>query len=198
MQQRTAAAIPRPTLAVSTVAVIGASLATALCAWVSIGWPVPITLQTFGVLGTAAWLGSKRGAAAQLLYLAEGAVGIPVFAHEGSGWFGVGTGGMHILTSKPSAGYLFGYPLAAFLTGLVCERFGRGFYITVPAMLLGSVALYATGLIWLHHELRTTWSLTVHLGLTPFVLGDLCKIIAAAAIVDPQAPWGRWIGRRQL
>ena len=99
-----------------------------------------------------------------------------------------------------SGGYLWGYPLAAFVVGLICERYGRSFYVTVPAMLLGSVVLYATGLVWLHQAIPTPWTRsgvsTLHYGLWPFVLGDVAKIFAAAAIIDPAAPWGRWLRRR--
>ena len=50
----------------------------------------------------------------------------------------------------PSGGYLWGYPVAALVVGFLCERYGRGIFVTVPAMLLGSVVLYAIGLVWLH------------------------------------------------
>jgi len=92
------------------------------------------------------------------------------------------------------------HPLAAFVVGLICERYGRSFYVTVPAMLLGSVVLYATGLVWLHQAIPTPWTgsgvSTLHYGLWPFVLGDVAKIFAAAAIIDPAAPWGRRLRRR--
>jgi biotin transport system substrate-specific component len=169
--------------------VVGAAAVTALCAHVSFGYPVPTTLQTFAVLGSGAVLGARRGAASQLLYLATGAIGAPVFAS--------GHGGLAWLTRADafhaSGGYLWGYPLAALAVGLVCERLGRSFYVTVPAMLLGSVCLYATGLMWLHAALPVPWAgagpTTLHYGLWPFVLGDLAKIFAAAAIIDPTAPW---------
>jgi len=57
----------------------------------------------------------------------------------------------------------------------------------------------ATGLVWLHQAIPTPWTgagvSTLHYGLWPFVLGDIAKIFAAAAIIDPAAPWGRWVGR---
>ena len=177
--------------------VVGAAAITALCAQVSFGYPVPTTLETFAVLGSGALLGARRGAAAQLLYLGAGAAGMPVFAN--------GHGGLIWLTRADplhvTGGYLWGYPLAALVVGLICDRFGRSFYVTVPAMLAGSVCLYATGLIWLHQALPTAWAgggaTTLHYGLWPFVLGDLAKIFAAAAIIDPAAPWGRWLHRRR-
>jgi biotin transport system substrate-specific component len=176
--------------------VVGAAAITAVSAQISFGYPVPTTLQTFAVLGAGAFLGARRGAASQLLYLGAGAAGMPVFAD--------GDGGLGWLTQAnplhASGGYLWAYPLAAFLVGLVCERYGRSFYVTVPAMLLGSVCIYATGLTWLHQAIPVPWrgpgATTLHYGLWPFVLGDIAKIFAAAAIIDPAAPWGRWLRRR--
>jgi biotin transport system substrate-specific component len=177
----------------TTAVVVGVAALTAVCAQVSFGYPVPTTLQTFAVLGSAALLGARRAAAGQLLYVVVGAAGMPIFANGDSGidW---------ITRADPlhaSGGYLWGYPVAAFVTGWLCERYGRSFYVTVPAMLAGSVCLYATGLVWLHQAIPVSWNgagaSTLHYGLWPFVLGDLAKIFAAAAIIDPSAPWGRWL-----
>ena len=89
--------------------------------------------------------------------------------------------------------------IGALIVGLVCDRFGRSFYVTVPAMLLASVAVYACGLFWLHQAIPVAWTgagaTVLHYGLWPFVLGDLAKIFAAAAVADPAAPWGRWVDR---
>ena len=113
--------------------VVGAAVITAVCAQMSFGYPVPTTLQTFAVLGAGAFLGARRGAAVQLLYLGVGAAGMPVFAN--------GHGGLDWLTQADplhaTGGYLWGYPIAAFVVGLICDRYGRSFYVTVPAMLLG-------------------------------------------------------------
>ena len=176
--------------------VVGAAALTAVCAQVSFGYPVPTTLQTLAVLGSGAYLGARRGAASQLLYLGIGAAGAPIFAN--------GDGGLDWLTRADplhaSGGYLWGYPLAAFAVGVICERYGRSFYVTVPAMLIGSVCLYATGLVWLHQAIPSAWAgagvTTLHYGLWPFVLGDVAKIFAGAAIIDPAAPWGRWLHRQ--
>jgi biotin transport system substrate-specific component len=177
--------------------VVGAAAITAVCAQVSFGYPVPTTLQTFAVLGAGALLGARRGAASQLLYLGVGATGMPVFAdgHGGLTWL-TNADPLHV-----TGGYLWGLPIAAFVTGLICDRYGRSFYVTVPAMLAGSVALYAVGLTWLHQALPVPWTgrgpSTLHYGLWPFVLGDLAKIFAAAAIIDPAAPWARFLRTRR-
>ncbi len=193
-----ASAVSREHLLTNVGLVVGAAALTAACAHVSFGYPVPTTLQTLAVLGSAALLGARRGAAAQLLYLATGATGMPVFAS--------GHGGLDWLTradlAHASGGYLWGYPLAALAVGWICDRYGRGFYVTVPAMLVGSVCLYATGLVWLHQAIPAPWTgsgaTTLHFGLWPFVLGDIAKIFAAAAVIDPSAPWGRLTARLRV
>jgi len=173
--------------------VVGAAAITAICAQISFGYPVPTTLQTFAVLGSGALLGARRGAASQLLYLGAGAVGLPVFANGDAGldWL-TQANPLHV-----TGGYLWGFPIAAFVVGLICDRYGRSFYVTVPAMLVGSVCFYATGLTWLHQAIPVPWAgsgpSTLHYGLWPFVVGDIAKIFAAAAIIDPSAPWGRWV-----
>src|SRR4051794_9625883 len=97
--------------------VIAFSLLTALSAQVVIPLPftpVPITGVTFGVLLTGALLGSRLGAITMIVYLLEGASGLPFFRS--------GNSGLHYLLLTPTAGYLLSYPAAAFLTGLLAER----------------------------------------------------------------------------
>jgi biotin transport system substrate-specific component len=186
--QHESVALSRPSILVDMLAILAGSLVVAALAQISVDiGPVPQTAQTMGVLGVGAFLGSRRGAAALLLYLAEGAAGLPVFAD--------GRGGVTVITGV-TGGYLVGFVLAAFITGWICERFGRRFYVSVPAMIAGSVAIYACGLAWLGHSIPADWRYVVHWGLTVFVIGDLLKILAAAAVLDPRAPWGRWVGSR--
>src|SRR4030081_633119 len=97
--------------------VVGASLFVALCAQVTLPLPftpVPLTLQNFGVLLVGLTLGSRRGFAALVLYLAEGAVGMPVFNPAGPG------GVAQLL--GPTGGFLLAYPFVAGLAGWVMER----------------------------------------------------------------------------
>ena len=130
----------------TTGLIVGAAALTAVAAQISFGYPVPTTLQTLAVFSTAAVLGARRAVAAQLLYLAAGAVGLPVFAEGKSGTdFLLTANALH-----STGGYLWGFVLAAAVVGLVADRYGTSFYVIVPAMLLGSVALYACGLVWLH------------------------------------------------
>lgn len=137
--------------------------------------PVPVTGQTFAVLLVAAALG-RLGLASVLLYLVEGAIGLPVFAG--------GASGIAYLTG-PTGGFLIGFALAAAIVGSAAERgWDRRLATSVAAMLLGEVAIYACGLAWL-----ARFPLPVPLlqaGLIPFIPGDLVKL-ALAALALPAA-----------
>jgi biotin transport system substrate-specific component len=124
--------------------VVGASLFVALCARVSVPLPftpVPLTVQNFGVLLVGLMLGSRRGFAALMLYLAEGAMGLPVFNPTGPGGlvqlFGV------------TGGFLLAYPFVAWLAGYVMERGRKSFARAVAGGFLGEILLFAGGLGWL-------------------------------------------------
>lgn len=138
--------------------------------------PVPITLQTLFVLLTGAALGSKRGALAMLAYLAEGAIGLPVFAG--------GAGGFMYLLASPSAGYLWAFPVAAFVVGWLCEcRLDRSFWTSVFAMLPGSLIIYAIGVAWLAVIAHMTFYQALVAGMLPFIPGDLFKLVVAALLL---------------
>ncbi|HEY0756316.1 MAG TPA: biotin transporter BioY [Ktedonobacteraceae bacterium] len=172
--------------------IIGFSLFVALCAQVSLQLsftPVPVTLQTLGVLLTGAALGSKRGGLAMLLYLAEGSAHLPFFAG--------GTGGFPLFTG----GYLFGFVIAAFVVGWLCERgLDRSLFTSAIAMLPGSIIIYLVGAFWLGIALlrnpavarafgmsHVTVSGVIALGITPYLIGDLLKLIVAALLLP--AAW---------
>src|SRR5437870_2778367 len=114
--------------------VIGFSLLTALAAQIAIPvGPIPITGQTFAVLLTGALLGSRLGAAAMIVYLAEGASGLPFF-YGGSG------GILHLL--GPTGGYLVAFPAAAFITGAFAEHgWDKRFLTAATAMTIGSALI---------------------------------------------------------
>lgn len=166
-------ALPRADAVHHTLLVVGASLVTALSAQlaVPVPWsPVPITGQTFAVLLCGAVLGARRALLAQLLYLCEGASGLPVFAGGAGGIF-------HLI--GPSAGYLLAFPFAAGLTGLLAERgWDRRFATMAAAMLLGSAVIFTGGLAWLSRFVPGDRLLAM--GLLPFVPGDLVKTALAA------------------
>lgn len=145
--------------------------------------PVPITGQTFGVLLTGAVLGSRRGALAMLVYLAEGVVGLPVFAFGLSGW---------AIITGPTGGYLVSYPLAAFAVGFLAERgWDRTFFTAAAAMLVGEVVIYLIAIPWLAHTMvgpYAGWACTgvrnsIGCGLIPFIPGDIAKLVLAAAVL---------------
>lgn len=154
--------------------IIGGSLVVALAAQIAIPLqPVPITGQTFGVLLIGMLLGPWRGAAALMLYLAEGAMGLPFFAN--------GAGGYAVLAG-PTGGYLFGFVFAAFVTGWLAQLgWDRNFFKTALIMLAGNVILYVPGVIWLGAVLPDLDALQV--GLIPFIPGDLIKLAVAAALM---------------
>jgi biotin transport system substrate-specific component len=153
--------------------IVGASVVTALAAQlaVPVPWsPVPITGQTFAVLLSGAVLGVRRAFAAQVLYLIEGAAGLPVFA-------GGGAGVVKLL--GPTAGYLISFPFAAALTGALAERgWDRRFAGMLAAMLLGSAVIFALGLAQLSRFVPRERLLVA--GLLPFLPGDLIKSTLAA------------------
>ena len=133
-------------------------------------WPVPLTLQTLGVLFTGAVLGSRRGALALVLYLAEGAAGLPIFA-------GGASGVAHLL--GPTGGYLAGFVVAAGVVGWLAERgWDRRLVWTALAMLAGNVIIYALGVAWLAVYLGDLQTAVVK-GALIFVPGDLIKIVVA-------------------
>ncbi len=161
--------------------VIGFSLFTALCAHISFPLPftpVPVTLQTLAVLLTGAALGSRRGGLALLLYLAEGAAGLPVFSPIPSG-----PGGIAALLGI-TAGYLWSFPIAAFVTGWLCERqLDRSILTSALAMLPGTLITYLIGVSWLAVALHLDAGTAIKLGMLPFIPGDLLKLLIAAALL---------------
>ncbi len=153
--------------------VVAGSLVVALGAQLEIKLPftpVPMTGQPFAVLLVGALLGARRGAAAMLTYLGEGALGLPVFA-------GGAAGLANIL--GPSGGYLLGFVPAAAVTGFLAERgWDRRFLTTWAAMALGSTLIFACGLPWL--ATFVGWNNVLAAGFFPFILGDLVKQVLAA------------------
>ena len=180
-------ALPRAGWQSNACLIAGASVATALAAQIEfrLPWtPVPITGQTFAVLLSGAVLGPRRAFAAQLLYLAEGAAGLPVFA---GGAFGAAR------FAGPAGGYLLAFPFAAAVTGALAERgWDRRFFTMLVAMLLGSAVIFAGGLSGLARFVPLDELLGS--GFLPFLPGDLIKS-TLSALAFPAA-W-RIAGRAQ-
>ena len=162
------------------LAAVGAGLLT-LSAKVQIPfYPVPLTMQTFVVLGLGMVCGWKLGASSVILYLALGGFGLPVLA--GTPEKGIGLAYM----MGPTGGYLLGFVVAAAVTGFLAEKgWDRKMLTTFFAMLIGNVLIYVPGLIWLANIVG--WDKPIlQWGMTPFLFGDLVKIVLAM-IVLPMA-----------
>ncbi|MCC7369867.1 MAG: biotin transporter BioY [Chloroflexi bacterium] len=139
--------------------------------------PVPVTGQTLGVLLIGALLGSRRGGAAMLVHLAEGLAGLPVFAEGNTAWTLTRLGVPTII--GPTAGYLFAFPVAAFVVGWLAERgWDRKPLTAASAMLVGQAIIYAGGLSWLAGYVGVDRA--IPLGMVPFLPGDAVKLALAA------------------
>lgn len=152
------------------------SLLVAVCAHVSIPlWftPVPITLQTFAVLLLGLVLSPIDAAGALLLYLCEGAAGLPVFSPNGPG------GLLQLL--GPTGGYLLSYPFAAAFTAWLRLRFAdTKFTTSLFAATTGSVIILVCGAVWLGVLTHRSFGAVLTLSVLPFLAGDILKVIAAA------------------
>ncbi len=163
-----------------TLVAAGAAL-TAGAAQIAIPmWPVPITGQTFAVLLVGTTLGALRGALSMVLYIAVGALGLPVFTDGSAGWQ---------VIAGPTGGYLVGFVLAAILTGWLAQRtWDRKVLGAAVSFLAGTVVIYAVGLPWLSVALGQLGypndvSATLQAGLLPFVPGDILKAVVAGAML---------------
>ena len=170
---------------------------TAAAAQISIPLPltaVPLTLQPMVVLVGSLALGSRLGFASQVLYLAAGIAGLPVFAASTT----LPPGALRLL--GPTGGYLMAYPVAAFVVGYLAERgFDRRYLTSVLAMFAGLAIIFFSGVTWLALFARPlTGSAPVGMqaalstGLYPFILPDVIKLLVAAGLVP--ALW-RVVGR---
>ena len=168
---------------------VAATLFVAACAHVSIPLfftPVPITLQTFAVILVGMALGPVAGFSAMALYLAEGAMGLPVFSPAGPG------GVAHLI--GPDAGFLFAYPLTAAAAGWIVRstpRFVSRFSSAILAGIGSSIITFALGAFWLAHLLHLGTAAAWSLAVAPFLAGEAIKITAAAGIYSTAQRWRR-------
>ncbi|HEY7499508.1 MAG TPA: biotin transporter BioY [Vicinamibacterales bacterium] len=148
--------------------------------------PVPLTLQPMIVLLGGAALGSRLGMMSQVLYLAAGIAGLPVFAASPA----LPSGILRLL--GPTGGFLMAYPFAAFLTGWLAERgFDRRYLTSVVAMAAGLTVIFACGILWLAWfaaPARVGLARALSLGLYPFIVVDVVKVLLAAAVL-PSTWW---------
>jgi len=174
-------------LAGKALLVVGATAFVAACAHISLQLPftpVPLTLQTFAVLIVGMLLGPVAGFSAMLLYLAEGALGLPVFTPYAAG------GMAHLL--GPNGGFLFSYPLAAATAGWVVRamlRITTRFRSALVASITATLPVFFLGAGWLAHFLHLGTSATWSLAVAPFIPGEIVKITAAAGIFNTLQRW---------
>jgi biotin transport system substrate-specific component len=137
--------------------------------------PVPLTGQTLALPLVVALLGTRGGTLALFAYLAEGFAGAPVFAPNA--------------LYGSSAGYLLAYPIAAYATGRLFDLgLWNSFAGRALAIFCGTLLVFAGGVIWLAHFVG--WPAAFALGVVPFIIGDIVKVLLAAGA----APWVRKCG----
>ncbi len=141
--------------------------------------PVPIVLQNMFVLLAAIILGPVWGLSCVAVYLLIGLVGLPVFAG--------GTSGIGKLFG-PTGGYLLGYLPAVFVTAVISNALGKKLISDIIAMVMGSLIVYAAGVPWLKVVTAMSLDKALAVGMYPFLIGDILKIIAAAFIARALRP----------
>lgn len=160
--------------------VIGGSALMAVCAHLALPLyftPVPLTLAPFAVLLLGLLLTPRLAAVTLCTYLAEGALGLPVFAPSP-----LATSGLtHLL--GPTGGYLLAYPMAAASISFLWRRSGGGFASAALSAAVGNLAILACGALWLGVLTHASAHTAVSLAVVPFLPGDVLKIVAAAALV---------------
>jgi biotin transport system substrate-specific component len=144
--------------------------------------PVPITAQTFAVLCSGLFLGKKYGCLSQILYIVLGVAFIP--------WFGGMTGGLDIFLGS-TFGFFIGFVIASYFIGLITEKYAKARSFTRMALVIGIAnfaLIYIPGLAGLALWYGLTQGATIGvvdllmMGLVPFILGDIVKILGAASV----------------
>src|SRR6202044_2697857 len=168
-------------IAADALRIAAANILLVLCAHIVIPlpWtPVPVTGQTFGVLFVAVLLGARRGAITLILYLLEGAAGLPVFQPLGL------PGPARFL--GPTAGYLLAYAPAAYITGWIVQRgatplrihfkIQSNFVKLLIALTVGEVIIFSGGCAWLTQVMHLGWVNSWRLGALPFLPAEVIKM----------------------
>ena len=168
--------------------ILAGSILMALLAQISLPLPfspVPITGQTLGVMLIGALYGPRLGALTLLAYLAQGLIGMPVFALGRSAWSPSSIPGLPVILG-PTAGYLLAFPLAAFVVGLLANRgWDRRVRTAIPAMLAGELIILALGFAWLAAATAllsggVSLAALAAAAVLPFLPGTAVKIAVAA------------------
>jgi len=136
--------------------------------------PIPVSMQTFGVLLTGAALGSQRGLVTLLVFYFVGMAGLHVFQDGNNGW--------GYVTGSPTGGYLIGFVAAAYITGFLAER-GWDRRNVLWALLIGNLVIYVPGLLWLGAKDIVPWDNVLSVGLYPFIPGDVLKLMMVGILL---------------
>jgi biotin transport system substrate-specific component len=173
------AVFPASTVLTQSLFLVGGVLFLSALAQIAIpvpGSPVPVTGQTLGVFLIATTYGARLATATFATYLLAAIAGAPLFAPSAT----LPNHGLARITSA-TGGYLIGMLVATFVLGALADRKAdQKFKTSFPALTLGSVIVFAFGLIWLKTSLDLSWSATISAGLTPFIFGELLKIAITA------------------
>jgi len=171
------ALFPAQSRLMQVLMVLGGTMFIAIAAQISVPmFPVPMTLQTLAILIVGLTYGARLGGATLIAYLAEGAMGLPVFAN--------GAGTLAYMMG-PTGGFLLGFVLMAFLAGLAVDRgIAKGFVSTAVVTLVASALLYVPGLAWPAAVMGKTMDVLWLHWMSPFLVGDAVKAIIAALVVS--------------
>jgi biotin transport system substrate-specific component len=174
-----ATVFPRSTALTHATFIVGGTLFIAALAQIAVpvpGSPVPVTGQTLAVYLIGTTYGARLGFATFTTYLLAGIAGAPVFAAA----TGANSHGIARLTGA-TGGYLIGMLVATVVLGALADRKAdQKFKTSFPALTLASAIVFAFGLFWLKTSLDFSWSATISAGLTPFIFGELLKIVITA------------------
>ncbi|NCQ18026.1 MAG: hypothetical protein COZ80_07100 [Ignavibacteria bacterium CG_4_8_14_3_um_filter_37_9] len=152
------------------------ALLTAIAAQITIPIkPVPFTLQTMTVVLAGAILGSKKGFYSQLLYLAAGAIGLPVFAVLPESGYGMAR------FFGATGGFLLAFPFAAYVVGKLVEKY-KSYFFVVTAMFLGELLIIFSGTVFLNTFFIHDLSETIKVAAAVFSVWTVVKVFAAAAV----------------
>jgi biotin transport system substrate-specific component len=158
--------------------VLAGSALLAICSHIALPLyftPVPLTLQTFAVLLIGLLLSPQLAAGTIIAYLAECALGLPVFAPAPAL-----TGLAHLL--GPMGGYLMSYPVAAAVTGMLSRHIHRGIVGAAFSAAVGSIVILACGALWLNSFAHMGAASLLASAILPFLPGDMLKVTAAALV----------------
>lgn len=153
--------------------ILSFSILTVFAAQVSVPVkPVPFTLQTMLVLLSGAFLGARNGALSQVIYLAAGSIGLPVFAN-----FNLGIA----VLFGPTGGYLVAFPVAAYLVGKLLEQ-NKSLFMVAVSMVLGTLLILLSGAAYLSLFFDGNFKEALFAGAVIFTGWDVIKISAAVSI----------------